>query len=96
MGWDPVDSLIRITGVFYNDAYFSGVVEVLDRARHVVRRQWTGHYPDGQVVRYRETWTPVDGDRFEWKIEFLRDGKWVSHLPPGVSESPIHRVIRSG
>ncbi|HEX9700962.1 MAG TPA: hypothetical protein VGD06_16025 [Acidobacteriota bacterium] len=45
MGWDPVDRVIRISGVFYHGAYFAGVIVVLDREKHIVQRQWTGHYP---------------------------------------------------
>lgn len=94
MAWDPVDRVIRISAVFYHGAWFEGTVEILDRERRIVQRRWTGHYPDGRVVPYRETWTPVGEDRFEWRIEYQRDGRWVGdHLPEG-SGPPIHRIIR--
>ncbi len=96
VAWDPVAGEIRITGVFFHGAYFVGTVRVLDADRGVVRREWEGAYPDGSVVPYRETWTPLSDDTFEWSIEAFRDGAWHQHLPPGIESPPVHRVIRAG
>ncbi|MGH7577588.1 MAG: hypothetical protein ACREM1_20995 [Longimicrobiales bacterium] len=94
IAWDPVHRQIAITGVFYHGAYFHGDVAVLDRGRSVLQRRWTGHYPDGRAVEFRETWTPISADAFEWLIEQRRDGEWVADSPPGVSGVPMHRIIR--
>ncbi len=95
MAWDPVAAVIKIGAVFFHGATFEGSVEVLDAAKHVVERRWTGHYPDGREVRYRERWTPVSADEFVWKIDYFEDGEWRHHLPPGATTAAIHRVIRS-
>ncbi len=94
MAWDPVAEEINISGVFYHGALFRGIVRVLDPAERVVRREWTGHYPDGRVVEYRETMTPVSEDTFEWHIEYLEDGAWKSDRRPGADGPAVHRVLR--
>ena len=94
IAWDPVEREITIAAMFYHGAYFRGRVVVLDRDKHIVRREWTGHYPDGRTAEYRETWTPVSGDVFEWKIEVRRDGVWRMDLPPGLDAPPRYRVVR--
>ena len=95
VAWDPVEERIRITAAFYHGAFFNGQVRVLDPERRVIRREWVGHYRDGQVVEYRETWTPVSDDSFEWQIEVLREGDWQNDLPPGFSRPPTHRIVRA-
>jgi hypothetical protein len=94
IAWNPVELDIVITAMFYHGAYFRGRVVVLDRDQRIVRRDWVGDYPDGRTIEYRETWTPVTEDVFEWKIEVRRDGEWRLDLPPGFDVPPRYRVVR--
>ena len=97
IAWDPVDERIRIAATFFHGAYFEGEVVVLDAERHTLRREWTGHYPDGRSVPYRETWTLVSPATFEWRIEYREGDEWLEHRPPGTTDRtwrPIHRVER--
>ena len=94
IAWDPVGERIRISALFFHGAYFEGIVHVLDRDRSVVQRDWTGRYPDGRSAEYRETWTPVSEDTFEWKIEKRVEGEWQMHLAPNRDRPAVHRVER--
>ena len=94
MAWDPIEEQVRISGAFYHGAYFDGVVRILDADARVIRREWTGHYPDGRTVPYRETMTPLSDDTFEWNIEYRQDGEWKSDRRPGADGPAVHRVLR--
>ena len=71
------------------------MVHVLNWEKAILQRDWMGYYEDGSSVRYRETWTPVTNDTFEWKIERFINGDWQLHLAPDSSKPSIHRVDRS-
>lgn len=90
IAWDPVDRRAEFTASQGNDLLlFSGHYEPIGDGD--IQRTYSVGYPDGSVVRFRETFFFDGPDALDWLTEWEQNGEWVPRRGNGDPEFRAQR-----
>jgi len=83
IGQNPASHDI-ISRVFFIQRDYMADGEWSNDSSGVLINHFTAHYGDGwgsveagSTVRFRDTWTSINKDRWKWETEIFRDGGWM-------------------